>query len=176
MSTPQGAPVASPEATTQVLDDQYTQHFTQPAPQQPQPEGVSDKLRNAIIAGGIGVAVVFGLLGFGAGYLVGDSSSNSNQGPGMNMQRGGMGGMNQMPGGQGGMGQMPGGSGGTTQMPGQGQQGQQMPGQGGMGQMPMPGQGGMGQMPGQGQQGQQQVPGQTTAPQTGQTGQTSQTS
>jgi hypothetical protein len=98
-----------------------------------QANGVSDKVRNAVIAGGIGVAVVFGLIGFGAGYVVGDSSS-SNQGPGMNMQRGGgfggPGGFNQMPDGQGGMGQMPGQQG---QMPGQqgqlpGQQGQ-LPGQ-----------------------------------------------
>ncbi|MDY6811664.1 MAG: hypothetical protein SW127_22090 [Actinomycetota bacterium] len=103
----------------------------QPPPNQP--SGVSDKVRNAVIAGGIGVAVVFGLIGFGAGYVVGDSSSN--QGPGMNMQRGGGFG----PGGQGGFGQMPDGQGGMGQMPGQ-------PGQ-------VPGQG---QLPGQ--------DGQTTTP------------
>ncbi|MEE4022118.1 hypothetical protein V1Y59_03420 [Gordonia sp. PKS22-38] len=116
------------------------------APQQPmppqQPNGVTDKVRNAVIAGGIGIAAVFGLVGFGAGYVVADSTSD--QGPGMNMQRGGMGG----PGGAGGYGQMPpGGSGGFGQMPGQ--QGQ-MPGQ-------MPG-----QQPGQIPDQQSQVPGDTT--------------
>ncbi len=82
-------------------------------PAQPRADQVPPKVKNAIIAGGIGLAVGFGLLGFGAGYVVGhDNSSGQNQmrGPGMN--GGGMPGMN-----GGGMngGQMPGMNGGTGQ-------------------------------------------------------------
>ncbi|MGV9478936.1 hypothetical protein [Gordonia aichiensis] len=74
----------------------------------PRAEQVPPKVKNAIIAGGVGLAVGFGLLGFGAGYVVGhDNSSGQNQmrGPGMN--GGGMPGMNggQMPGMNGGAGQ-----------------------------------------------------------------------
>ncbi|MGC5255973.1 hypothetical protein ACPXCG_06435 [Gordonia sp. DT218] len=176
MSTPQGATIASTEqpaehAVAPGPDATPTDVFGpagQPADRPAATTVVTDKLRNAVIAGGIGIAVVFALIGFGAGYFAGNSSS-SNQGPGMNMQGGNMpgGGMpgGGMPGGmgsggQGGMGQMPGGSsgqGGMGQMPGgsTGQGGQT--GQGGMGQMPggstgqggQTGQGGMGQMPGQ---------------------------
>ncbi|MFW0783184.1 hypothetical protein AAFP35_01565 [Gordonia sp. CPCC 206044] len=177
MSTPQGTTMAEPQ-TSDPSEQRIDEHApTEPITPQPVAEtgnGVTDKVRNAVIAGGIGIAVVFALIGFGVGYVVGDSGSSSDQGPGMNMQGGGMGPGGAMgSGGQGGMGQMPmpGGQGGMGQMP--------MPGgQGGMGQMPMPGQGGtgqvpdqQGQMPGQqgqvpGQQGQtQQNPGQTAAPQ-----------
>ncbi|AZG46199.1 hypothetical protein [Gordonia insulae] len=140
MSTPQGATIAPNEQTPD-----GPVHPRSGAPDVGD-KPVSDKVRNAVIAGGIGIAVVFGLLGFGAGYVAGGSSS-SNQGPGMNMPGGGMsgGGMG------GGMGQMPGGSG----QPGQG---------GGMGQVPGGAQGGMGQMPG-GQQG-QTAPTQTAPTQT----------
>ncbi|NDZ95036.1 hypothetical protein G3I13_07450 [Streptomyces sp. SID6673] len=177
MSTPQGATIASTEqpaehATAPGPDATPTDVFGQAGPQGDRPAPttvVTDKLRNAVIAGGIGIAVVFALIGFGAGYFAGNSSS-SDQGPGMNMPGGTMPGGGMGSGGQGGMGQMPGGQG---QMPG-GQSGQggmgQMPGgQGGMGQMPG-GQGGMGQMPG-GQTGQGQMPGQTgqTAPTQGST-------
>lgn len=138
MSTPAGATVAH-DNTSDHPTDQIPRGTEPPTPSAaPAASAASDKMRNAVIAGGIGVAVVAAGLGFGAGYVVGDSSSSTTQGPGMNMP----GGMNgQMPGGQGGMGQMPGGQGGMNgQMPG-GQQGQ-MPG----GQMP-PGQ--QGQAPGQ---------------------------
>ncbi|MCH5644067.1 hypothetical protein [Gordonia sp. ABSL49_1] len=114
-----------------------TATLTEPAPVTPQPTEPVDrggvnlpsKVKNAIVAGGVGIAVLAGLLGFGAGYIVGDnSSSNSNQmnGPGgrggMNGQMG-PGGMNgqmgpgQMPNGQMGPGQMPNGqqSGGQNQ-------------------------------------------------------------
>ncbi|MDF3280697.1 MULTISPECIES: hypothetical protein [unclassified Gordonia (in: high G+C Gram-positive bacteria)] len=99
--------------------------------------GIPSKTKNAIIAGGIGLAVGFGLLGFGAGYVVGDSGSSTTQQqfpgggngqfPGGGTNGGGMngGGMNgQMPGG--GNGQFPGG--GNGQMPG-GTQNGQTPGQ-----------------------------------------------
>ncbi|MGC4962879.1 hypothetical protein [Gordonia sp. DT101] len=169
MSTPQGATIASTEqpaehAVAPGPDATPTDVFGpagQPADRPAATTVVTDKLRNAVIAGGIGIAVVFALIGFGAGYFAGNSSS-SNQGPGMNMQGGNMPGGNMpgggMPGGgmPGGMGS--GGQGGMGQMPGGSS------GQGGMGQMPggstgqggQTGQGGMGQMPGQ--QGQ---PGQT---------------
>lgn len=93
----------------------------QVAGQPPVPEGaepvtagsagqqVPPKVKNAIIAGGIGLAVGFGLLGFGAGYVVGhDNSSGQSQmgGPGGN--GGGMPGMN-----GGGMGQNGAGMGAT---------------------------------------------------------------
>ncbi|WP_262365603.1 hypothetical protein [Gordonia sp. OPL2] len=148
MSTPTEATVAHDNPSDHPTD-QIPRSGTGPRSAAP---AASDKMRNAVIAGGIGVAVVAAGLGFGAGYVVGDSSSSTTQGPGSNMP----GGMNgQMPGGQGGMGQMPGGQGGMGQMPG---------GQGGMnGQMPG---GQQGQMPGQ----QGQTPGQQegqTAPGTG---------
>ncbi|MGW0039114.1 hypothetical protein [Gordonia sp. NPDC003376] len=114
--------------------------------------GTPDKTRNAIIAGGIGLAVGFGLLGFGAGYVVGDSGSSQTT------QQSPFGGGGQMPGGNmnggtngGGMGQMP----GNGQVPGGNMNGGNMNGGGmsggGMGQMPGMGNG---QMPGQGQNGQ----------------------
>ena len=52
---------------------------------QPRADQVPPKVKNAIIAGGIGLAVGFGLLGFGAGYVVGhDNSTGQSQmrGPG----------------------------------------------------------------------------------------------
>lgn len=123
MSTPAGATVAH-DNTSDHPTDQIPRGAEPPTPSAATAaSAASDKMRNAVIAGGIGVAVVAAGLGFGAGYVVGDSSSSTTQGPGMNMP----GGMNgQMPGGQGGMGQMPGGQGGMNgQMPG----GQMPPGQ-----------------------------------------------
>ena len=73
-------PATEPTPTTRVSDDRGG-------------ATLAPKVKNAIIAGGIGIAVLGGLLGFGAGYIVGDSSSSNS---------------NQMPGGRGGMnGQMP---------------------------------------------------------------------
>ena len=90
--------------------------------------------RNTLIAGGIGVAAAFALLGFGAGYVAGDGGSSDgrpsmsrNGGPGGGMQdgRNGMqgqngmqGGMNGMP-GRNGMGGGPGGMPGGTNGPDQ---------------------------------------------------------
>ncbi|WP_244332657.1 hypothetical protein [Gordonia polyisoprenivorans] len=105
--------------------DAPTTPVTQPAPAtepaaaaQPAAAGgqaIPSKTKNAIIAGGIGLAVGFGLLGFGAGYVVGDSGSSTTQ------QQFPGGGNGQFPGGGmngGGMnGQLPGGGGG--QLPGQ---------------------------------------------------------
>ena len=136
----------------------------QVAVQPPVPEGVEPvtagsaahqvppKVKNAIIAGGIGLAVGFGLLGFGAGYVVGhDNSSGQSQigGPGGN--GGGMPGMN-----GGGMGQNGAGMGNNGQPP-FGQHGQSPNGQ--TGQLPN-GQAPTGQLPG-GQQGQTSQQGQT---------------
>lgn len=120
-----------------------------PAPYPSAQQGLSARVKNAIIAGGVGLAVVFGLLGFGAGYIVGDhSSSQSTMMPGGGFNGGGFsgggmngGGMNGGP-GMGGMNGGPGMGGGTNgQLPGQSGSGSagsgsgagQLPGQSGSG-------------------------------------------
>ncbi|MFT4044275.1 MAG: hypothetical protein QM673_14050 [Gordonia sp. (in: high G+C Gram-positive bacteria)] len=119
-------------------------------------------LKNTIIAGGIGLAVGFGLLGFGAGYFVGHDSSNQ-----QNSFQHGPGGMNGGP-GMNGQGGQP-GQGGFAGQPGQGGLGGQS-GQSGFG--GQPGQSGFGGQTGQGGfGGQSGQSGQSS--QSGQTGQTS---
>ncbi|AFA71894.1 hypothetical protein GPOL_c08270 [Gordonia polyisoprenivorans VH2] len=137
-------PVTEPPVTEPPVTEPARATEPAPAPEPAAAGGpaIPSKTKNAIIAGGIGLAVGFGLLGFGAGYVVGDSGSSTTQqqfpgggngqfpGGGMNgggLNGGGMngGGMNgQMPGG--GNGQFPGG--GNGQMPG-GTQNGQTPGQ-----------------------------------------------
>ncbi|MGV9826937.1 hypothetical protein [Gordonia sp. NPDC003429] len=125
-----GVTVAEPQQSTEPYPN-HQQPYQPAQPYQPGPAGfgpVSAKLKNAIIAGGIGLAVGFGLLGFGAGYVVGHENSSGSQnswqrGPGMN-------GGPRMNGGPGMDGQLPGGSNGQMpQMPGMGQNGQTPNGQ-----------------------------------------------
>ena len=161
-----GARAATAPVQPQVAGQPPVQEGAEPVTAGSAARQVPPKVKNAIIAGGIGLAVGFGLLGFGAGYVVGhDNSSGQSQmgGPGGN--GGGMpgmngGGMGQTGGGMGqnggGMGQNGGGMGSNGQSP-FGQQGQAPNGQ--TGQLPN-GQAPTGQLPG-GQQGQTSQQGQT---------------
>ncbi|WP_267615453.1 hypothetical protein [Gordonia bronchialis] len=125
---------SSDSADTATLPEPSAEPSTEPTPTTPPVDDrggvtLAPKVKNAIIAGGVGIAVLGGLLGFGAGYIVGDSSSSTT-----NQMRGGPGGMNgQMPGGMNG--QMPNGRngmGGPGGMNGQmGPQGQMPPGMNG---------------------------------------------
>ena len=121
-----------------------------PAPMsQPASAGFADSMRrrstefkNALIAGGVGIAIAFMAAGFGLGYWAGDAGSSSST-PGvtqMGGQMGQMGGgqmggpMGQMGQGQTGSGQTGSGQTGSGQVPGQIQQGQTQQGQTGSGQ------------------------------------------
>jgi hypothetical protein len=174
---PQQRPAAGRTATSGHTDELPVVDGPQPQagqyPQAPvvgQPvtgksEGKVLTTRNTLIAGGIGVAAAFALLGFGAGYVAGDGGS-SGGGPGMSQNGGGPGGNMQGGNMQGGNMQGGGQTGSQNGMQG-GMNG--MPGQNGMGGGP----GGMqGGIPGQNQTGQNQTgQSQTGQNQTGQTGQ-----
>lgn len=111
-----------------------------PAPMsQPASAGFADSMRrrstefkNALIAGGVGIAIAFMAAGFGLGYWAGEAGSSST--PGITQMGGQMG---QMGGGQmgGPMGQMGSGQTGSGQsgqgetLPGQTEQGQTQRGQ-----------------------------------------------
>ncbi len=88
---------------------------TFPAPlAQPASAGFADSMRrrstefkNALIAGGVGIAIAFMAAGFGLGYWAGDAGSTSST-PGVTQMGGQMGQIGEMGGGQmgGPMGQM----------------------------------------------------------------------